>query len=93
MPVCSYNKPIDYFLVYCGYLCTGTNGVTPVDFCCETAVLQILQCLVKTGLCIVCVFHWCHRQSVLSLVCLLFFKKKPTTKQNVVSEGLQILLV
>lgn len=83
MPVCSYNKPIDYFSVYRSYFCAGTNVVTRVDFCCETTVLQILQCLVKTGLCIVCVFHWCHCQSVLSLVCSLFLKKKPkATKET-----------
>lgn len=53
-PVCSYNKPIDYFSVCCSSLCTGTNGVTPVDFCCQAAVLQILWYLIKIDLCIVC---------------------------------------
>lgn len=50
MPVSSYNKPVDYFSVYCSSLYTGTRGVTPIDFCCEVAVLQILQCLIKTDL-------------------------------------------
>lgn len=51
MPVSNYNKPIDCFSVYCSSLYTGTNGVTPVGFCCEAAVLQILQCLIKIDLC------------------------------------------
>lgn len=41
-----------YFSVY-GSLCTRTNGVTPVEFCCEASVLQILLCLIKIDLGIV----------------------------------------
>lgn len=67
MPVCSYNKPIDYFSVYCRSLCTGTNGVTPVDFCCEAAVLQMLQCLIKIDLCVV----WLVFPLVLPTMCPL----------------------
>lgn len=68
MPVQSYNKSIDYFSIYCSFWCTGTNSVTPVDFWCGAAVLQILWCFViKIELCMACVFHWCHQQ------CVLFF--------------------
>lgn len=50
MLVCNFSKPSDDFSECWSSLCGRTSGVIIVYFCCEAAVLKILECLIKTNL-------------------------------------------
>lgn len=71
MLVCNFNKPGDAFSKYWSSLCDGTSGVILVYFCCESAVLKILECLIKVDWSIISFFfsHLCHQQYVQLLIC------------------------
>lgn len=56
MLVCNFNKPGDAFSKYWSSLCDGTSGVILVYFCCESAVLKILECLIKVDWSIISFF-------------------------------------
>lgn len=70
MLVCNFSKPSDDFSECWSSLCGRTSGVIIVYFCCEAAVLKILECLIKINLSSLFFFHLCHQQYVHLLICL-----------------------
>lgn len=71
MLVCNFSKPSDDFSECWSSLCGRTSGVIIVYFCCEAAVLKILECLIKTNLSSLFFFsiYVANNMSIFSSVC------------------------
>lgn len=84
MLVCNFNKPSDDFSEYWSSLCDGTSAVIRVYFCCESAVLKILEWFVKIDWSIVSFFFF---PSICPLIC--FRNKIGETEWfvNLIAEG------